>query len=86
MALDTDNLLELVRSQLAAALKDPRKIHDAYGAFGRLDEALCAGADLPEDWLTEPVGDGDDDDGDAGEDGDEVEGDPEMDALRGGGE
>lgn len=88
MALDPDNLLELVRTSLAAALTSPAKIKTAYEAFGRLDEALCAGNDLPEDWLTEPdpsadEGVGDDDAGD-GDPDDEGEEDPEMRALRGG--
>lgn len=89
MALDPDNLLELVRTSLTAALTNPSKIRTAFEAFGRLDEALCAGNDLPEDWLTEPAPDGEIDDGAAegeGDPDDDAEDDPEMRALRGGGE
>lgn len=60
MALDTDNLLQLVRESLKRARTTPSAIVTAADAFDRLDAALCAGDVLPEDWLTDTADDDDD--------------------------
>ena len=70
MALDTDNLLELVRENLTKARTDPSKIVAAHEAFARLDAELCKGADIPDDWCNDP----DNEDENPGEEGEELEG------------
>jgi len=91
MAIDTDNLLSLIREQLATACKvapHVPSIKNAADAFRRLDEALCGGGDLPEDWLTDPVDDIEDDlDDDPADDDEasEAESIEEMKRLQGGG-
>lgn len=72
---DTDNLLELVRSNLEKAAKgDQAAAKIAADAFRRLDAELCkAESLLPEDWA--PF-DGDDmPEPDDDDDGDDLEGD-----------
>lgn len=69
MAMDTDNLLSLIRSSLGKARREAPNsaaVKTAADAFDNLDRELQQGADLPEDWL----GDDDADDGDeeAGDD------------------
>lgn len=82
MAMDTDNLLSLIRSSLATARREAPNspaVKRAADAFDNLDRELQQGAMLPEDWCGDDDADDDDADDDAGDDAGDV--DPAEDTM-----
>jgi hypothetical protein len=73
MALDTDKVLDDLREKMKLAILETdaghrQTVKDAFDLFSQLDDALCAGEDLPSEWLTESPEDDLGDDVVAGDD------------------